>query len=71
MIVYRDVLERLKGAGFTTYRILQEKLIPQSSLTRIRRNEPINLSTIDTICKLLNCQPGDLLEYVPDDEQTK
>jgi putative transcriptional regulator len=71
LIVYRDVLERLKEAGFTTYRILQEKLIPQSSLTRIRRNEPINLSTIDTICKLLNCQPGDLLEYVPDDEQMK
>ena len=71
MIVYCGVLERLKEAGFTTYRILQEILIPQSSLTRIRRNEPINLSTIDTICKLLNCQPGDLLEYVPDDEQMK
>lgn len=28
----------------------------------------IRFSTLEAICKTLNCQPGDILEYVPDDE---
>ncbi|HHU18859.1 MAG TPA: helix-turn-helix transcriptional regulator [Bacilli bacterium] len=27
----------------------------------------IRFSTLEAICKTLNCQPGDILEYVPDD----
>ncbi len=28
----------------------------------------IRFSTLDSICKVLNCQPGDILEYIEDDE---
>lgn len=67
MIIYKDILSKLKAAGYTTYRIEHEKLIGQATVTSIRRGEPVNLRTIDTICNLLNCQPGDILEYVPSD----
>ncbi len=31
----------------------------------------IRFSTLEAICKALNCQPGDILEYVPDNEEGK
>lgn len=34
---------------------------------RLARSEHINTINIDKLCKLLDCQPGDIMEYVPDD----
>jgi putative transcriptional regulator len=31
----------------------------------------IRFSTLNAICRALNCQPGDLLEYFPDEEKNK
>lgn len=64
MIVYKNVIERLKKAGYSTYVLLKEKHISQRTLTAIRHNKPINITTVDTICKLTGCQPGDILEYI-------
>lgn len=66
MIVYKDVFPRLKAAGFSTYVLLRQKLISQKTLTAIRRNEPINTKSIDVICRLAKCQPGDIMEYQED-----
>lgn len=63
MIIYRDVLEKLKEAGYTTYDILKQKYLSQSTLTAIRQNTPVSTKTIDVICRLLQCQPGDILIY--------
>lgn len=58
-----DVLQALKDAGFNTTRIRKEKLLAESTLQKLRCNEVVAISNIDTICRLLNCQPGDILEY--------
>ena len=68
MIVYVDVIKRLSESGYSSYRIQKEGLIPGSTLNRLRHNEPISTETINTICKLLDCQPGDFLSYIPDQE---
>lgn len=69
MIKYKiDIINTLKNAGFSSYKIRQEKLFGQATLQKIRQNELISWENINTICKLLNCQPGDILEYVPDQE---
>ena len=39
------------------------KLISQSSLQSIREGKPLSLSTINVICNLLDCQPGDILRF--------
>lgn len=62
-----DVLAALKEAGYNTNRIRQEKLLSESALQRLRNGEFVSLSNLGTLCKLLSCQPGDLLEYVPDE----
>ena len=54
-------------AGYTSTRIREEKLIGQSYLQQIRHNELVSWKTIDTLCRLLNCQVGDLVEYVAED----
>lgn len=71
MIKYKiDILSALKVKGYTQNKIRINKIIGQSYLTQIRHNELVSWQTINKLCKLLECQPGDILEYIPDDEQT-
>lgn len=58
-----DVVSALKEAGYTTYRLRNEKLIGEATMTKLRKRELVSWNNIDTICSLLNCQPGDLIEY--------
>lgn len=62
-----DIMTELKKNGYTSTRIREEKLIGQSYLQQIRHNELVSWKTIDTLCRLLNCQVGDLVEYITDD----
>ncbi|MCI8957359.1 MAG: helix-turn-helix transcriptional regulator [Eubacterium sp.] len=61
-----DILTELKNKGFSSYRIRKEKLFGESTLQKIRQNELVSWENIDKICALLECQPGDLIEYVND-----
>lgn len=67
MIVYHDIMGKLSASGYSSYRIEKEKLIPSSTMNRLRHNGPITTDTIDTICRLCKCQPGDLLSWIPDE----
>ena len=71
MIRYKvDILNELKKAGYTSYRLRQEILISESTLQRLRQGGTgIRLDSLDAICRLLDCQPGDLIEWVPEDEE--
>lgn len=61
-----DVLEALKEAGYSSTRLRKEKLMGESYMSQLRHGEMVSWKTIETICRLLNCQPGDLVEYAPD-----
>jgi len=63
-----DVMAALKAAGYSTYRIRKEKLLAESTLQSLRDNKSISWDNIAAICALLDCQPGDIMEYVADDE---
>lgn len=65
MIVYKNILDKLKDAGYSTYTLMKRGLIGQGTLTNIRAGKPISTATLDVICEMLNCQPGDVIEYVP------
>lgn len=58
-----DVLAALKEAGYSTARIRKEKLIGEATVQQLRHGKLVSWATIETICRLLKCQPGDLLEY--------
>jgi len=66
-IIYKlDVLQALKDSGYSTYRLRKDKLLGEATIQKLRNSEHVSWENIAIICKLLNCQPGDLMEYVED-----
>ena len=73
MISYKKTFDLLKEKDVSMYKMIKDKVIMPSSLQRMRvgtspTNRGIDGKTIDSLCKYLDCQPGDLMEYVPDQE---
>ena len=66
-----DILAALKEKGYSSTKIRSEKLIGQSYLQQIRHGELVSWKTMEMICSLLECQPGDLLEYLPDETEAE
>ena len=58
-----DILAALKDAGYNTNKLRKEKLLSEGVLQALREEKYISLQNVAKICELLNCQPGDLLEY--------
>lgn len=65
-----NILLDLKNKGYTSYKLINKKILSAGTVTKIRNNDAIklSLSTIDKICELLCCQPGDILEYMPEEK---
>lgn len=64
-----DVLAALKEAGYSTYKLRQMKLFGERNIQKIREGEVLNADNLAKICELLQCQPGDLLEYTEDTKE--
>lgn len=62
-IIYKDILAKLKDAGYNTTRLRREKIISESTITRIRNGEPIKTDTLGVICELTGLEVSDLIEY--------
>ena len=64
---YDKLFALLKEKGYTTYRIRQEKLIGQATLQKLQNGTgSIDTRTLEKLCKALDCQPGDIMEYIED-----
>lgn len=69
-ISYNKLLKLFDQKGVTSYTITKkDKIIGQATWKKIHENGHIDTRTIETLCKYLNCQPGDILEYVPDEPE--
>ena len=65
-------LDRVMADRKITLKELSEKVGRSNvNLSKIKTGEisAIRFSTLEAICEALNCQPGDILEYVPDSEE--
>ncbi len=69
--VYDKFFKLLKERGITTYKIRQENLFSQAPLTKMKNGGNIDTRTLERICAVLKCQPGDIMEYVPDNPTDK
>lgn len=67
-IVYDKLLALMESKGLTTYKIRKEKIISESTLQNIREGKRITTDAVAALCDALNCQPGDILEYVADND---
>lgn len=67
-IRYDKLISMMKEKGLTTYKIRKDNIISQSALTAIKNGKSVTTDTIAKLCKALDCQPGDIMEYVKDQE---
>ena len=69
MLYYKiDVVKALKEKGFTLRQLKTEKTLSGSTVDKIYSGTVLGLSGIDRLCALLDCQPGDLIAYKPDEK---
>ena len=63
-IVYKiDVLKALKEKGYNTSRLRKDKLMGEATIQKIRENQLVSWANLDTICTLLECNVGDVVEH--------
>ena len=58
----------MKAKGVSQYMLIKNYRISAGQLTRLRRNESVSTHTIENFCRILKCQPGDIMEYVDETE---
>ncbi len=64
-IKYDKLFTLMKEKGLTTYKIRKDNIISQGALTSLRAGKSVTIETIEKLCTVLDCQPGDILEYIP------
>lgn len=68
IVVNLDVVMAKKKTGVTE--LAREIDITMANLSILKNNKAkaVRFTTLDALCKALDCQPGDILEYIPDEE---
>lgn len=68
-IIYDKLFALLEKKGYTSYTIRKTNLIGQGTITALRNGRGLTSSTLERLCDVLDCQPGDLMEYVRDTKE--
>lgn len=68
MIIYDRLWETMKKKGITQYKLVHKYGFSTGQLDRLRKNEGVNMYTLNTLCKILDCPVEEIIEYVPDEE---
>lgn len=58
-----DILKALKDHGFSTYRLRKDRIFGESTISQFRNGEIVYGKTLEKLCSILECQPGDIIEF--------
>ena len=67
-IMFSNIFALLVDRGFSSTYWLRQNGVHPATVNKLKKNERVNTDTINLLCQLLDCQPGDIMEYVPDAE---
>lgn len=68
MIKYDRLWKTIAEKDISQYNLVEDYGIDKAQLHRLRHNMIIKTSTVNTLCKILNCNVEDIMEYVPDED---
>ena len=69
MIKYDKLFDLFKSKGITSYTVRQNNIMPQLTLTKLKNGTGgLDHRTINKLCAYFDCQPSDIMEYVPDEK---
>jgi len=66
MITYEPFWTTLKEKNQSTYTLISVHGLSSSTVNRLRHNQPINTTTLDDLCKILDCNIEQIIRYFPD-----
>ena len=67
MISYDNLWNVMKERGLSQYALIKHYNISPAQITRLKRNESVSTHTIEIFCKILQCEVGDIMKYIPDE----
>ena len=67
VISYDNLWKVMKEKGVSQYTLIKQYHISPGQITRLKRNESVSTHTIEMFCRILQCDVGDIMTYVPDD----
>lgn len=59
----------MKNKGVSQYALIKKHKISPAQITRLKRNESVSTHTIDTFCRILDCEVYDIMEYKKDEQE--
>ena len=68
MISYAPFWETLKASSESTYTLIKNHHLSSSTIDKLRKNKPLNTTTINDLCRILCCKVSDVMEYVPSED---
>lgn len=68
MIEYSSFWKTLKDSKESTYTLINKHHISSATIDKLRKNKPLNTTTLNDLCRILNCQIQDICQYVPSDD---
>lgn len=61
-----DILPLLKEKGYSSYKLRKNGILSESTIQKLRERKIVSYETLDWLCGILDLQPGDIIEYVPE-----
>lgn len=71
MIVYTPFWETLKKSNETTYTLIKNHRISSSTINKLRKNRPVNTTTLNDLCRILDCSLSEVACYLKSEEDQK
>lgn len=68
MLNYTKLWLLLESKGMRKTDLTKNKIISTATLAKLGKNEPISSTVIEKICGFLKCQPGDIMEYISEEQ---
>lgn len=68
MITYDRLWQTMKRKNVSQYKLIKEYGFSNGQLDRLRKNENVNVYTLNMLCRILDCKLEDIAEYIPDEE---
>ncbi len=65
MISYKPFWDTLRSSGESTYTLIKNYRVSSSTIDKLRKNKPLNTTTINDLCRILDCKVEDVMLYIP------
>lgn len=71
LVSYKKLFHLLVDKNMKDVDLRKAAGISAPTIAKLRQDKIVQTDIIGKICKALECQPGDIMEYIPEDENNK